>query len=398
LCRQLRADGFDPWLDQEKLLPGQSWQEEIPIALNSSDAVIVCISRTSVNKAGYVQKEIRIALDAADEQPEGAIFIIPVKLEECEVPRRLSRWQWVNLYDAHGYARLVSALRERAASLGRLAPSERRLETSASIVGIIQPSWIRRNALVLAAAGLVVAVGLGVMAWRTLWHNQRRATSSQTSAAPPGMLMIPGDTFLMGRDDAIDPEETPAHHTTVSTFFIDRDLVTNARYWEYAAIHHQERGGPTQRTGQADAPVTGVTWLEARAYCMSRGGRLPTEAEWEFAARGPDGRLYPWGTDFRPGLVNSIEADLRRVEAVGTRANASPFGVRDMSGNVWQWCEDDYRTYPPRATSSPIPAGAKAIRGGSFQSDKDHVTSTARNFELGTRNSPLIGFRCAKSP
>ncbi len=114
LYRRLRADGIEPWLDEEDLLPGQDWQVEIPKAVRSSDVAIICLSRKSTTKTGYVQKEIRYALDVADEQPEGTIFLIPLRLEDCEVPERLRRWQWVNLFADRGYERLMSALRVRA--------------------------------------------------------------------------------------------------------------------------------------------------------------------------------------------------------------------------------------------------------------------------------------------
>jgi hypothetical protein len=118
LYHQLRADGIDPWLDEEELLPGQDWRLEIAKAVRDSDAVLVCLSRGSVTKAGYVQKEIKFALDVADEQPEGTIFIIPLRLEKCKVPERLSRWQWVDLFSERGYKRLILALEVRADTLG----------------------------------------------------------------------------------------------------------------------------------------------------------------------------------------------------------------------------------------------------------------------------------------
>jgi hypothetical protein len=118
LYEALQSDGFDPWLDEENLLPGQDWNYEIMRAVRASDVVVVCLSEGSVSKAGYVQKEIKFALDVADEQPEGSIFIIPAKLEECDVPDRLSHWHWVDLEDANGYARLVAALNRRAEDLG----------------------------------------------------------------------------------------------------------------------------------------------------------------------------------------------------------------------------------------------------------------------------------------
>ena len=117
LYRRLLRNDIDPWLDEEKLLPGQDWQREIPNAVRNCDVVIVCLSHGSISKKGYIQKEIKYALDVADEQPEGAIFIIPLKLEDCDTPERLCRWQWVNLFEEKGYQRLMLALRARAKML-----------------------------------------------------------------------------------------------------------------------------------------------------------------------------------------------------------------------------------------------------------------------------------------
>lgn len=117
LCKRLKNDGFAPWLDKEKLLPGQNWREEIPKAVRSSHVVIVCLSK-EFQKAGYRQKEVLLALDVADEQPEGTIFLIPLKLEECEVPSRLGQLHWANLFDDDGYQHLVLALNTRSKDLG----------------------------------------------------------------------------------------------------------------------------------------------------------------------------------------------------------------------------------------------------------------------------------------
>ena len=123
LYEKLQNDGFDPWLDEEDILPGQDWEHEISRAVRDSDVVLACLSDHSVGKTGYVQKEIKIALDVADQQPEGGIYIIPVKLEECDVPDRLNTWHWVNLEDASGYQRLLAALMRRADDLGISVPS-----------------------------------------------------------------------------------------------------------------------------------------------------------------------------------------------------------------------------------------------------------------------------------
>lgn len=114
--KRLIADGVDAWLDVESLLPGQKWKEEIPKAIRNSDIVLVFLSKDSISKEGYVQKEIKDALDVADEKPEETIFIIPARLEECEVPQRLADYHWVDLYD-EGYGKLIQALVIRAKTI-----------------------------------------------------------------------------------------------------------------------------------------------------------------------------------------------------------------------------------------------------------------------------------------
>ena len=115
LYRFLVEIGASVWFDEESLVPGQDWRMEIEQAVRTSDLVVVCLSASAVDRVGYVQKEIQIALDVADEQPEGLIFIIPTRLEECDVPARLARWQWVDLFAPNGADNLAKALRAREA-------------------------------------------------------------------------------------------------------------------------------------------------------------------------------------------------------------------------------------------------------------------------------------------
>ena len=118
LYRRLCSAGFDPWFDEEKLIPGQDWQEEILKAVRSTDVAIACLSRSSIKKQGFIQKEIKYLLDFADEQPEGTLSLIPLRLEPCDIPERLRRWHWADLFEEKGHDRLVSALRLRASGLG----------------------------------------------------------------------------------------------------------------------------------------------------------------------------------------------------------------------------------------------------------------------------------------
>jgi hypothetical protein len=116
---QLIEEGFMPWLDEENLLAGQDWQTEIRKAVKRSDVVVICLSRHSVNKTGFFQREIAFALDAASEQPESAIFLIPARIEECDIPERIQHFQSPRIFETKGYGNLLSALRVRATSLGR---------------------------------------------------------------------------------------------------------------------------------------------------------------------------------------------------------------------------------------------------------------------------------------
>ena len=103
----LNRDGIDPWLDKIDLQGGEEWASAIPNAVRTCDVVLVCISSSSINKEGYLQKEIRHVLDVADEKAEGTIYVIPVRLEGCEIPPQLRRWQWVDLFEADRYERLM---------------------------------------------------------------------------------------------------------------------------------------------------------------------------------------------------------------------------------------------------------------------------------------------------
>jgi hypothetical protein len=109
---------IDPWLDVEKLLPGQDWNLEIEKALRAADIIIVCLSKESVSKEGYVQKEFRKAVSYAEEKPDGTTFIIPLRLDECETPYKFHQWQWLDYFAKNAWDKLLQSLRLRAENLG----------------------------------------------------------------------------------------------------------------------------------------------------------------------------------------------------------------------------------------------------------------------------------------
>jgi formylglycine-generating enzyme required for sulfatase activity len=209
----------------------------------------------------------------------------------------------------------------------------------------------------------------------------------------------------MGRNDG-DLYERPAHTAVVKPFFIDTYEVTLDDYAKFlkatghAAPPELQARPNFEPAFQTDwkKPVTGVTWDDARAYASWVGKRLPTEEEWEFAARGTDGRLYPWGSKWQQGSANANGA-ARGKEQTGAYQGASPFGAFDMVGNVWEWTASDLSAYPGGGRAPDLPPGdLKVIRGGSYESSKDFATTTYRTGwpRRGAKTYDQTGFRCAK--
>jgi formylglycine-generating enzyme required for sulfatase activity len=220
------------------------------------------------------------------------------------------------------------------------------------------------------------------------------------------MVVVPAGEFWMGSDDGF-PDEKPRHRVHLDGFYIAKYQTTNALYKRF--MEATSRPAPGYWTNRdlngATQPVVGVSWDEADAYCKWAGKRLPTEAEWEKAARGTDGRQYPWGDQWDAGRVSSRAGDPGgKPLPVGSYAkDASPYGVHDMAGNVWEWVADWYamdyfRRSPERNPQGPESGGTRVMRGGSW----GIVDSTVRSgIRLQSQRQPqrfakFIGFRCAR--
>jgi formylglycine-generating enzyme required for sulfatase activity len=216
---------------------------------------------------------------------------------------------------------------------------------------------------------------------------------------PAGMTYVPGGSFLMGSDEG-DTISRPPHFETVGPFFMDTTEVTNAQYAEFIKATGQVpprswREG-VYPEAEANFPVTGVTWYEAAEYAAWKGKRLPTEAEWEFAARGTDGRIYPWGDEWDASLANAGDT-ARGLRPVG-QGGVSPFGIYDMAGNAWEWTASDARSYPGGKEFPWSRMRLKIIRGGSWQSNERSATTYFRGFygAAGEREYNGTSFRCVK--
>jgi formylglycine-generating enzyme required for sulfatase activity len=345
LYQRLREEGIEPWLDEEDLFPGQDWEREIAKAVRGADVVLVCLSASSVTRTGFVQKEIKFALDVADQQPEGAIFLIPLKLEECAVPERLSRWQWVNYFDPRGHERLMRALRKRAEDLG-LRPQ--------------QPQ------------------------------------QTVTPTAKGDMVWVPPGPFIFGEKKKANLEHG---------FWIDRFPVTHAQFCRFL----NEKGTPEEgvewldttrsrirgrgreyvvEPGYDEHPVVTVSWYGANAYAQWAGKRLPTEEEWEKAARGTDGRTYPWGDEWDPSKCNTSEEGPGTTTPVDAYSQGvSPYGCYDMIGNVWEWT----------ASLWSEDKDWHVLRGGAWAYFRDGAACAARYFVRSYDRYGSVGFRCART-
>jgi formylglycine-generating enzyme required for sulfatase activity len=244
----------------------------------------------------------------------------------------------------------------------------------------------------------------------------------------PGMVSIPAGTFLMGCNSAVDSacleDESPTRMVTLSAFEIDRTEITVGAYRGCVDAHACD--SPIASQGSGDLPQAYLSWAQADAYCRFRGKRLPTEAEWEKAARGTDGRRYPWGNDL-PGCtrLNYSANTMQSSFACGNIANpirpvgqfpdgASPYGVLDLSGNIEEWVNDWYGPYPDGpATDPPGATGPTShlVRGGSWADDAVRTRTSYRDSTInddGSRPPPytvsaefargLIGGRCARTP
>lgn len=270
------------------------------------------------------------------------------------------------------------------------APSEKKPVSKRLMIGIVGTMIV------------VAVIGFFVFSKSKTIGSTRRGNDGMT------LVYVPAGEFTMGSEDG-NPDERPVQKVTLAAFWIDRTEISNKMYSLCVADNVCKK--PTDNSsgtrlnyyGNPDYdnfPVIQVGWIMASSYCEWAGRRLPTEAEWEKAARGTDARTYPWGdTAPNENLLNYNNA-VGDTTAVGSYPNnASPYGALDLAGNVTEWVADWYDIYPGgNASASPGDFGNKfrVLRGGAWNDTASGVRSTYRNGLIVSNANSRLGFRCAR--
>jgi formylglycine-generating enzyme required for sulfatase activity len=373
----LAEQGHDVFFDRKALPAGDEFHARIRRSIETSDLFIFLASAHAIDAGSYTLNELDIAAKTW-RSPAGRV--LPVLIDATDVKALPSYLTSVTVLETRGniVAMVVDAVYRLARARGR--------------------ALLTKTALAVAA--LVVLASAAGVYW---WTREDADEITGKDGAPA--VRVPAGGFPMGDD-----ENSPRRDIYTDAFYIDKFEVTVARYARFlkatGSVSPPEGWDEVDVQQHAELPVVGLSWKDAQAYCRWAGKRLPTEAEWEKAARGTDGRLYPWGNE--PPDVERTNYDNSSPKAyegglspVGSHPSGhSPFGVHDMAGNAGEWVADWYAESFPRADTrnpqGPASGDKKVIRGGGRFDSRDRVAATRRYFASPDQRLPDVGFRCAR--
>lgn len=368
----LRDQGHKVFFDRADLPAGEEYHNRIREVIQSTQLFIFLISPDAVDGGSYTLTELDIAEKSAKP-------LLPVMLRKTELTTLPPTIKAVTFLETDGS--LPGAV---AAEVHRIAGKWRG----------------RRLKLAVAATAGVVLLAAG------LFYGLK-ARSRLVGIAKDGapLVSIPAGSFIMGDD-----ENSPRRQIFVESFYMDKFEVTVGRYAKFLEAAGNTGAPEEWETvniqNDSDLPVVGVNWSDAASYCKWAGKRLPTEAEWERAARGGDERKYPWGNDaptpesarYGRRYENPVYKD--GVARVGSHAkDASPFGVFDLAGNVTEWVSDWFSESFPvgevRNPKGPESGTNRVLRGGSWYDPPERMSATKRWHGSPSNRNDGIGFRCA---
>ena len=404
LYERLKQAGYKPWLDKKDLIPGQIWRDEIPKAIKASQIFLACLSAKSANKQGYIQRELRIALDTLGQMLLGTIFFIPMRLEECEIPDlrlaevglNLRDLHWLDYWEEDGFEQLERAITYQF----KLEPEEPK-----QLLSVFNFEIVRVNAK----------------------GEQIRKESKQSQyfredlgkGITLEMVAIPGGTFLMGtEDEEIERlvkkfnwegfrRERPQHEVTVPPFDLGKYPITQAQWKAIASrtdlkVKQDLDLKPAYFKDRPDSdrrPVEQVNWYDAIEFCARlskltvREYRLPSEAEWEYACRAGTTTPFHFGETITGELANYNASNTYADEPNGEyRSETTPvgqfppnaFGLYDMHGNVREWCADTWHdNYDGAPTDGSVwiengNDNRSPLRGGSWSYNPTYCRSAIR--------------------
>lgn len=369
----LRDQGHRVFFDRAELPAGDEYHNRIRAAIEKSRLFLFLISPNAVDAGSYTLTELDIADKAGSK-------ILPVMIEKTPIESLPASIKGITFLQPDGS--LPAAV---AAEVHRIASTFRRKHIKQSLAAFV-------------LAGIVAGVAFYALRMRS------RTEIVGRDGAPAAV--IPTGTFIMGDDEA-----SPRREIFVDAFYLDRYEVTVARYAAFMKdtgnLKPPDEWETVDLKNGGDLPVVGVNWQDASGYCHWAGKRLPTEAEWEKAARGNDERKYPWGNDpptaerarYGKPYENPVYRD--GVARVGSHANdRSPFGIFDLAGNVTEWVADWFsESFPEgdvRNPKGPDSGSGKVLRGASWYEPAERLGVTKRwHANPSTRNDG-IGFRCAR--
>ena len=410
LHERLKQAGYKPWLDKKDLIAGQIWRDEIPKAIKASQIFLACLSAKSANKQGYIQRELRIALDILGEMLPGTIFFIPMRLEECEIPDLRLAQVGLNLRDIH---RLDYWEEDGFEQLERAITYQFKLE----------PEEPKKPVIVTPPLSVFNFEIVGVNAKGEQIKKESKQSQYFREDLGNGitleMVAIPGGTFTMGtEDEEIERlvkkfnwegfrRERPQHEVTVPPFFMGKYPITQAQWQAIASrtdlkVKQDLDFKPAYFKYRPDSdrrPVEQVNWYDAIEFCARlskltvREYRLPSEAEWEYACRAGTTTPFYFGETITGELANYNASNTYADEPNGeyrnetTRVGQFPpnaFGLYDMHGNVREWCADTWHdNYDGAPTDGSVwiengNDNRSPLRGGSWGYNPTYCRSAIR--------------------
>jgi formylglycine-generating enzyme required for sulfatase activity len=412
---ELKAQGLDPWLDEVDLMPGQIWKEEIPKAIRDAGMFLACLSSRSVGKIGYVQNEFRLALSAFGERPPGSIYLVPVRLDDCEAPDlqipdgglSLRDIQWVDLWQEGGFDLLVNAI-EHALGVAIALREEARTAMAAP-----QPVVERRAEQEKRDQARQTEANLAP------GSLPKHGTIFRDIDAPwcPELVVIAPGEFMMGSTESerqwaaeqgADAKwvenEKPRHLVKIAyPLAVGRYPVTFYEYDHFAQATKRERPHDHDR---GRLPMIYVSWEDAKSYLewlTAQAGqpyRLLSEAEWEYACRAGTITRYWWGDEITPENANYGQ-NVNKTSEVG-KYSPNSFGLYDLHGNVWEWVEDrwnDSYIGAPDDGSAWLAGddSRRVLRGGSWIALPHELRSAFRGVNWPVVQDGNFSFRVART-